>query len=299
MRKGIQFILLSGLSFVVVNFLVKSLGGHNDISNYFHFQTYGAHELVFFRSLVSFAISATIIKNRGIPFFGNNKKWLMVRGISGVFALTLFFFTLQKLPLAIASILQYLSPIFTVILASVILKDKILKLQWLLIILAFAGVVLVGYDNLFPAADTKMDTTWMLLGIVSAFFSAIAYTAIVKLKNTDQAISIVLYFPMLALPFTGIWCLFDFVWPHGIEWLVLLCIGVFTQIAQILMTRALHLGDTAKIVPFQYLGAIYAVALGWFVFDERLSNIVLMGMGIIIFCVILNTIYQQRVKTIV
>lgn len=297
MLLGIRYILLSGLSFILVNFLVKMLGGNNELSEYFQFQTYGAHELVFFRSLVSFIISAAIIKSRGIPFFGNNKKWLLVRGLAGVVALTIFFFTLQNLPLAVASILQYLSPIFTVILAALILKDKIFKIQWILILLAFCGVLFIGYDSLSNDSNVVIDPIWMILGIVSSFFSAIAYVAIVKLKNTDQPITIVLYFPMLALPFTGIWCLFDFVMPNGWEWLVLLLIGVFTQIAQILMTKALHTADTAKIVPFQYLGAIYAILIGWFVFDERLSGILITGMFIIIVCVILNTLYQHSVKS--
>jgi drug/metabolite transporter (DMT)-like permease len=297
MLLGIRYILLSGLCFILVNFLVKMLGGNNDLSTYFHFQSYGAHELVFFRSLVSFILSAIIIKKKGIPFFGNNKKWLLVRGIAGVIALTIFFFTLQELPLAVASILQYLSPIFTIILAAIVLKEKIFKIQWILIILAFCGVLVIGYDNLLPSSAAAIEPFWMILGIVSAFFSAIAYVAIVKLKKTDQPITIVLYFPMLALPFTGIWCLFEFVLPMGWEWLVLILIGIFTQMAQILMTKALHTADTAKIIPFQYLGAIYAVLIGWFIFDERLSGILFMGMLIIIVCVILNTIYQHRVKS--
>jgi|TARA_R110000737_G_scaffold164641_2_gene192307 drug/metabolite transporter (DMT)-like permease len=297
MLLGIRYILLSGLSFIFVNFLVKLLSGNSEASEYFHFESYGAHELVFFRSLVSFAISAFVIKKKKIPFFGNNKPWLFVRGIAGVIALTIFFFTLQNLPLAVASILQYLSPIFTVILAALILKEKIFKLQWILILLAFCGVILIAFENFLPESGVQINPLWMILGIVSAFFSAIAYVAIVKLKNTDKPITIVLYFPMLALPFTGIWCLFDFVTPVAWEWLVLLLIGVFTQIAQILMTKALHTADTAKIVPFQYLGAIYAILIGWFVFDERLNGIPIIGMFIIIICVILNTLYQHKMKS--
>ena len=123
--------ILSGLCFLIVNFFVKILVTQNELSTFFNFQQYGAHELVFFRSVVSFAVSAYIIKKRKLPFWGNNKKWLLIRGISGVFALTIFFFTLQNLPLAVAAIVQYLSPIFTVLLAIVFLKEKLLKAQWL------------------------------------------------------------------------------------------------------------------------------------------------------------------------
>lgn len=294
---GVRYILLSGLSFFVVNFFVKILGGQSDSFVNWDMQTYGAHELVFFRSLISFAISAYIIKKRGIPFWGNNKKWLFVRGFAGVIALTLFFFTLQKLPLAVASVVQYLSPIFTVILAIMVLKERVYKVQWVFILTAFMGVLLIGLNNLLFAGTTKLDTTWLILGVISAFFSGIAYVAIVKLKNTDQPISIVMYFPMLALPVMGIWCLFDFVWPKSWEWLILLLIGVFTQMAQILMTKALHVSNTARIVPFQYLGAIYAILVGWIAFDEHLNSVLLLGILIIFMSVVANAVLRYKVKT--
>lgn len=293
---GIRYILLSGLSFFVVNFFVKILGGNSTAFQNFHFQSYGAHELVFFRSLISFSISAYVIKKRGIPFFGINKKWLLIRGLSGIIALTIFFFTLQKLPLAVASVVQYLSPIFTVLLAIVILKEKIMKIQWIFIITAFSGVLLIGVNNFIFGETLSLNTTWLILGVISAFFSGIAYVAIVKLKPTDSPISIVMYFPMLTLPIMGVWCMFDFVFPHGWEWLILLMIGVFTQMAQILMTKALHASDTSRIVPFQYLGAIYAILVGWVAFDERLNSIVLLGIALIFVSVIANTLLRYKVK---
>ncbi len=294
--KGIQYILLSGLSFSLVNFFVKILGGNSGVFVNTNFQTYGAHELVFFRSLVSFTISAYVINKRNLPFFGNNKKWLLVRGFAGVIALTIFFFTLQKLPIAIASVVQYLSPIFTVILAIIVLKEKVLKAQWIFILAAFSGVLLIGMNNLFGGEKIALDQMWLLLGVVSAFFSGIAYVAIVKLKHTDSPVTIVMYFPMLALPIMGIWCIFDFVMPRGWEWLILLMIGIFTQMAQILMTKALHVSDTSRIVPFQYLGAIYAIFIGWFAFFEHLDFILLFGIGLIILSVVANALYQYKVK---
>ena len=294
--KGIKYILLSGISFSLVNFMVKLLGGDLGVFGNANFQIYGAHELVFFRSLVSFTISAYVIKKKRLPFFGVNKKWLLVRGFSGVIALTIFFFTLQKLPIAVASVVQYLSPIFTVILAIVVLKDKILKAQWIFILAAFSGVLLIGVNNFMGRGHVQLDTTWLLLGIVSAFFSGIAYVAIVKLKHTDSPVTIVMYFPMLALPIMGVWCLLDFVFPMGWEWLILLLIGIFTQIAQILMTKALHVSDTARIVPFQYLGAIYAIFIGWFAFFEHLNLILMIGIGMIILSVMANAVYQYKVK---
>jgi len=296
MIRGIFYIILSGIAFFCVNFLVKMLG-NPDKSIIDGLQHYPAHELVFFRSFVSFSISATIIKYRGLPFLGNNRSWLLIRGFSGMVALTIFFFTLHHLPLAIASTLQYLSPIFTVLIASILFKEQISRIQYLSSIIAFIGVFLIGYTGLTAGFTIgKSDALWIVLGIVSSFLSGIAYNAILKLKSTEEPINIVLYFPMLALPITGIWCLFEFTLPRGIEWLILLMIGIFTQIAQILLTRALMTGKTTVIVPFQYLGAIYALLSGWFIFDERLEWISLLGIILILVGVVVNTLFRKTDK---
>lgn len=296
MIKGIIYIVLSGIAFFVVNFFVKLLGNpENDIIP--DLQKYPAHELVFFRSLVSFLISAAIIKYRGLPLLGNNRRWLLLRGTAGMLALTIFFFTLHKLPLAIASTLQYLSPIFTVLIASQLFREKVSKMQYFSSLIAFSGVIFIGFNGLTGGfSSQKPDLFWMGMGILSAVLSGIAYNAISKLKETEETINIVIYFPMLALPLTGIWCLFDFTIPMGIEWLILLTIGIFTQIAQVCMTRAFLSTDTAIVAPFQYIGAIYALFSGWFIFDEKLELASIIGVCLVIFGVIIGTIFRAGKK---
>lgn len=296
MHKGILYIILSGLSFLIVNFFVKIMGAGPQQKLIPGLQKIPAHELVLARSIVSFVISFYIIKRRGLNVLGNNRKWLLVRGIAGMIALTIFFYSIHYLPLAIASTVQYLAPVFTVIFAMILLKEKVFKLQWFFIVIAFIGVGLISFNNFLSSGlpVLKIDYTWLGLGIVSSAFSGIAYTAIVKLKATDTPINIVIYFPMLSIPIMTIWCLFDFVMPQGIEWLILLVIGIFTQMAQILLTKALHEDKTSVITPFQYLGAIYAAIIGYFIFDERLSFIVYLGIGCILFGVVFNAILRKR-----
>lgn len=235
-----------------------------------------------------------IIKYRGYGFFGVNKKWLLIRGISGTVALTIFFMTIQHLPFAIAAVIQYLAPIFTMLFTMLLIGDRIFKVQWLFVALAFIGVALISLQDILSNNNTlSIDYLWLGLGMFSASISGIAYTAIVKLKSTDHPINIVLYFPMVSIPFMVIWCLFDYVHPVGIEWLFLLIIGVFTQFAQILLTKALHYGHASVIAPFQYLGIIYALLIGLFIFDERLNLIVYVGVFLILTGVLLNTIYRH------
>jgi drug/metabolite transporter (DMT)-like permease len=294
-KNGILLIILSGLSFMIVNFLVKVLGGGQEIFG-LEFQRYPAHELVLARSIVSFSISAYIIKKRRLPFFGLNRSWLFIRGASGTIALTIFFYTIHELPLAVASTVQYLSPIFTVILATFLVGEKVIRSQWFFIILSFSGVCLIALSKILVVSDqtTSISPFWLGLGVISSAFSGLAYNAIIRLKPTDEPITIVMYFPLIAIPIMSFVCLFEFTTPIGIEWFVLLAIGIFTQIAQILLTRALHADSTSVIMPFQYLGAIYAFLVGYFVFDEGLSLIVNLGIVAILAGVLGNVILRRK-----
>jgi drug/metabolite transporter (DMT)-like permease len=296
MNKGIFYIILSGLAFLVVNFFVKIMGSGPSQILFPGMQKFPAHELVLARSIISFGLSFIVIKQKGLTVFGNNKKWLLIRGIAGMIALTIFFYSIHYLPLAIASTIQYLAPVFTVLFTLILLKEKVVKMQWFFIFIAFIGVGLIGFNNFFSSKQETVfiDYTWLGLGILSAAFSGIAYTAIVKLKTTDTPINIVIYFPMLSIPIMFIWCLFDFVMPQGIEWFFLIIIGIFTQFAQVLLTKALHEDKVSVITPFQYLGAIYAAFVGFFIFDERLSIVVYLGIILILIGVVSNAILRKR-----
>lgn len=296
MNKGILYIILSGLSFLVVNFFVKIMGTGPSQDIFPGIQKFPAHELVLARSIISFAISYFVIKHKGLSVLGNNKKWLIIRGTSGMIALTIFFYSIHYLPIAIASTVQYLAPIFTVLFALFILKEKVVNLQWVFIVIAFVGVGLISFNNYLSSEKdiVLINYKWLGLGVLSSAFSGLAYTAIIKLKATDTPINIVIYFPMLSIPIMSIWCLFDFVMPIGIEWLILLVIGIFTQIAQVLLTKALHEDKASIITPFQYLGAIYASMIGYFIFDEHLSFIVYIGILLILLGVVSNALLRKQ-----
>lgn len=268
--------------------------GHPETAPIKNLQQYPAHELVFFRSLISFSISFVIIRYRKLPLLGNNRRWLLLRGSAGMVALLLFFITLHHLPLAIASTVQYLSPIFTALFAAFLFRERVSTLQYMTSILAFSGVCIIGTTGLFQNSKVEIDPVWIVVGIVSSALSGVAYNAISKLKETEAPINIVIYFPMLALPITGIWCLFDGIFPRGIEWILLLLIGIFTQIAQVLMTRAFLTSSASLIAPFQYLGAIYALTFGWLIFGEHLELIHIAGISLVIIGVGIGAVVTRK-----
>jgi drug/metabolite transporter (DMT)-like permease len=297
-NKGIFYMIGSGLCFMIVNFFVKILGSGESNGLLPVYSKFPTHELVLFRSIISFSISAYLLRKRNISILGTNRKGLFVRGFSGMIALTLFFYTIHHLPIAIASTLQYLAPIFTIVLAALFVKEKISPFQWICILIALLGVGMIGFSK----SDLQIQTVpiswkWVSIGIISAIFSGIAYISVVRLKATETPLNIVIYFPMLSLPVMGIWSLFDFVIPQYEEWIYLILLGIFTQIAQVLMTKAFLTGDVGIITPFQYLGSIYALFVGYYLFNESLAPLAIIGIFFILIGVLVNVFVKRKVKS--
>lgn len=248
-------------------------------------------EIIFFRSLISLIISFVALRMKRIYPLGVNKKYLVMRGMFGVTALTLFFITLQNVPLANAVTIQYLSPIFTAIFAIFMLGEKLKWLQGLFFFISFCGVLMIkGFDE-------RISTTYLLLGITSAVFAGLAYNCIRKVKDTDHPLVVVIYFPLIATPIMAVLSYFYWKTPTLYELGILLGIGIATQFGQVYMTKALQAESAAKISAMKYIGTIYALSYGYFFFRETYSTQALLGIGLVIFGVILNVVYKSTVKS--
>ncbi|MGB1318962.1 MAG: DMT family transporter, partial [Flavobacteriales bacterium] len=202
--------------------------------------------------------------------------------IFGVTALSLFFITLQNIPLASAVTIQYLSPIFTAIIAIFLLGEKMKRTQWLFFIVAFIGVAMLkGFDQ-------RVSVFYLVLGLLSAFFAGAAYNCIRMVKDTDHPLVVVLYFPLVATPIMLVLSFFNWVTPIGWDWALILLLGVFTQIGQVFMTKALQAEKANIVASLKYLGSVYALLFGYFIFDETYSLVSVAGIVLILLGVLLN-----------
>ena len=188
-----------------------------------------ATELVLFRSLITFAISYTLLKRKHISPWGVNKKWLLIRGLAGTTALTVFFYTIQKMPLSAAVTVQYLSPFFTAFIAGFLLGERTRWAQWFFFLVSFIGIVVV------KGSSAQIPPVLLALGIGSSVFSGLAYNAIRKLKD-EHPLVVVMYFPLVATPVMIVFSLFNWVTPSLPDLALLFAIGVMTQFAQLYMT---------------------------------------------------------------
>lgn len=233
-------------------------------------------EIIVFRSLVIIAICCVFFHRYKISPWGNNKPLLIARGVAGSIALLLFFYTLQHIPLAYATTIQYLSPIFTVILAGIFLKEYATISQWLFLALAFLGIVCI------QGFDARVSFFLACVGIFSALMSATAYNIIRVLKDENPLV-IVFYFPFVATIVYMPLAIIYWEMPQNSDWFFLIAAGVATYLAHIYMTRAYQEEKASNIVNLKYLGTVFSLVFGYVLFDESIVFMSFVGMILIVF----------------
>ncbi|MEM9672204.1 MAG: DMT family transporter [Cyclobacteriaceae bacterium] len=273
---GVRYMLLATFLFACMNVLVKLVP---------HIP---AVEVVFFRCVVSLAMSYAVLRAQRVNIWGNNRRWLIARGAFGAVALVLYFTLLQDIPLATAITLQFLAPIATAIFGMLLLREKVWTLQWFFFLITFVGMLVIS------GFETRMEPVHLLMGVLAAGGSGMAYTIIRKLNYSEHPLVIVLYFPLVTLPLTGIYSIFNWVMPSGWDWLILLGIGIFTQFAQYFMTKAYQAEEVSKVANLKYLSIIYALFFGFLFFGETFNALTYVGMILVIAGVVLNVWYKQR-----
>ena len=271
---------ISTLAFSLANVFVKQVS---------HLPTM---EIVFFRCLFGVAFCYYGLRKANASLKGSNRKLLFLRGLFGTTALYFFFLSLQNIPLASAMTIQYLSPIFTTIIAIFLLKEKVKWLQWIFYAIAFSGVLFI------EQFDTRVSPFYLTIGIISAFGSGMAYNLVRTLREREHPLTVVLHFQLFGFV-AGLISLF-FAWkmPGGWDWFYLLLIGIFSQIGQVFLTNALQREKAASVAIINYSGLIYGLLFGWFVFAEAQTLESIIGMLLVVFGVVLSVVYTRRQKEI-
>jgi drug/metabolite transporter (DMT)-like permease len=167
------------------------------------------------------------------------------------------------LPLAEATTLGFTSPLFAVIVAAVILKERIGRYRWLSVLLGFAGIVIIAQPGAEPLPP---------LGIAAALIAALMLVAINHqirdLGRTEEPITVVFWFTVFGTLLTGAFLPF-FATAHSPEqWLVLFGIGVSGIIGQLFLTASLRYGPVASVMIMDYTGLIWATLYGWLLWDR-------------------------------
>jgi drug/metabolite transporter (DMT)-like permease len=276
--------LISALAFALMAALVKEAGQLG----------IPLLQIIFVRALVSVVLSLIDIGRARVHPLGNRKALLFARGLSGFLALTGVFYALFHLSMAQATVLQYLHPVFTALLAFLFLAERPTTATLACIALSLLGLACMVMPY-WTGSDTTPAPLWpVIAGLGGAFGSGVAYTLVRKLVMTEHPSVIVLYFPLICAPGTLLLGGADFIWPTVAGWWVLLGVGCFTQLGQLTLTKAMQLDAASRVTSLSYVQIIFAAILGWLAFGEIPTQATLLGGGLILLGAIVSAWLQPR-----
>lgn len=277
--------ILSALGFALMSACVKYVG------------QYGipVFEIVAARALVSLIISYIDVKRKRISVWGNNRPLLLLRGVVGTIALICVYYAVTTLPLAEATILQYIHPVFTALLAVLFLKERVQFSTLVCIVLCLLGVFTMVKPTLSVSSASALPMMSVIIAICGAFLSAVAYVIVRKLSTTEDPSVIIFYFPMVALPVSLLLIGDNFIWPSLSITLILVLIGIFTQVGQIGLTKAMQTQAAGKASAYSYVQIVFSIILGVIFFGEVPSGWTYLGGSLIVLGALFN-VFGQKIK---
>ena len=276
---GYKYLIGSGIAFSLMTVCVKAIGDRIPIA-----------ELVFARALFSLIITRIFLWRLNINPWGLQKRLLLLRGLLGTGALFCIFKALTTLPIATATVIQYIYPTFTAISAYYILNEMINRNIIYSIIIGWIGIYLVVQPELLTVERIPDLILSVVIAISGAVLTSLAYISVRQLSLREHPLVIIHYFPLISVPLTIPFLIRNFVMPQGIEWILLLGIGFFTQIGQICITEGLRIIPASQATSLNYSQVIFASIWGVLIFKESITISLYCG-GL---CVLISTIISMK-----
>jgi drug/metabolite transporter (DMT)-like permease len=246
-------------------------------------------ELVIARAAVTLVLSYATLRLAKIPPFGQHRRLLLVRGMFGFCGLSAVYYAVTHLPLAEATVIQYLYPPLTAALASVLLRERLERSVFVSMSLGLGGLLLVAQPAaLFGGIAAPLDAGGLVAAFLGALFSACAYVTVRTLGQGEHPMVIVFYFPLVALPASLATSGGHLLWPHGWEWCWLVLLGLATQVGQVCVTRGFASAAAGRMAAYSYVQVLFSGVWGALLFRERPTPLSLAGAFLIMAGALVN-----------
>jgi len=232
--------------------------------------------LVFMRNLMGLLILLPLMMRSGLGSLRTRVPHLhLLRSVLGVSAMYCFFYALANMPLADGVLLKMTSPIFMPLIAWWWLGEGGSRLALLAVPLGFVGVMLV--------LEPGSETSWFaLVGVLGGLLAAMAKVTVRRLGRSEPTVRTVFYFAVLGALVSFVPMLFNWHSPSAGQWLMLVGIGLFGSLGQLLLTRGYAIAPATRIGPFTYFSVVYAALFGYLFWGETLDLAFIAGAGLIV-----------------
>jgi drug/metabolite transporter (DMT)-like permease len=276
--KGIALKLVSAVLFAVMSALIRYLGARYPIG-----------EVVFFRS--AFAVVPVVLiyawrRELAAAVRTENPLGQASRGALSIAGMYCNFGALARLPLIEANAISFSSPLIGVALAALVLKERVRIYRWSAVIVGFVGVLVVLAPHLSADELTiAMASATSLAGIVYAaagsVFNAGTMIQTRHLTKSERTSSIVFYFSVICALSGLVTLPFGWIMPTATELAALAAIGFLGGMGHILLTESYRYASASVVAPFDYTSMVWALVLGYAMFGEKPTVMIVLGSAII------------------
>lgn len=252
---------------------VKWLGEHG----------YPTGQIVFYRSafaLIPIVAAAYLYGGPHILLTKRPDAHFIRSGI-GILSMFLGFYALSLIPFADATAISFASPMFTVVLASLLLGERIRAVRWIAVAVGFAGIlIMVGPHIHFEGSNRALLGSALALGGIACVSMAMIF--IRKMSAHEHSITIAFYFSV-ACGLAGLVTL-PFGWSpqSALATAILIGCGLIGGVGQLFLSFGYRYGEASLLAPFEYIAMIVAVTFGYFVFLELPTWNVMVGAVVVI-----------------
>lgn len=279
---GIVIMLIASLLVTINDALIKEI-----------LKTIGTTQILFLRGV--FALFSLLIycfvRNRLSDFKVQNPKQTLVLSSLAVLSLLSFTFALQYIPLATAIVLAYTSPIFVCLLSPLLIQEPVSKWQWLYVFICFIGVFLI-------VSPQSGGITWIiLLPLLAGLVIAIRDLVIRKFVTMNNTMNLSIMVHLLTVLVSALFFETEWLKLDGQVWLLLALSGLAVAAGSTGMIIALKYASVASLSAIKYTCVLWGAVIGWFVFQESISNVGIVGGLLIITGGLLVAKYEYQGST--
>lgn len=275
--KAIGLKLISALLFAFMSALVRQLGDVAPVG-----------QMVFFRSAFAILPVVLVYAVRGelaTAVRTSRPLGQLGRGLLSVGGMFTNFSALTRLPLADATAISFASPLITVALAAIILKERVRIYRWSAVVIGFAGVIVMLIPHLdigrYAVIGGAAAAAGSMFAVISAFCNAGTVIQTRRLTQSETTSSIVFYFSLVCAIAGALTLPFAWHSPTPRELVALIALGVLGGFAHILLTESYRYGTASLVAPFDYTSMLWALLLGYWLFGELPDTLVYVGASIV------------------
>jgi drug/metabolite transporter (DMT)-like permease len=207
------------------------------------------------------------------------------RGMISVAGMFFNFAALARLPIVDVTTITFASPLITVALAAMFLKERVRIYRWTAVAVGFIGVIVMLWPHLdlsrYTAAATSAATLGALFALASAFTNAGSVIQTRRLTDTETTSSIVLYFSLFCTVGGLLTLPFGWIMPTLPQAAALAGLGVLGGLSHILLTESYRHAPASLVAPLDYTALLWAFVIGYWAFGEVPTSTALIGAPIV------------------